>query len=1555
MASGLTTTAARLERLKEILQSTIKPAEFEKVVAALISEVLQVAIAISHSGFQHGADSGPSGRQNRRFRIETKRYADSTSLSDRELLGEIDHALQRDPALEAWFLVATRAAPEQLELDLMKKSDELGLPVVVIDWKPDTFPALAALCTAAPAVLAAMVSVEACRLAGELAHDAQRSLDSLRRDLAAWNLGFEKLRALGQQKLEAIWSEPRQSAATLGQNAAGGAYHTTIRRVRVQRSLDNWWRGNAQQDAPAAVIGWQGAGKTWATLQWTLDRVEEQPLVLVVASSAAAGIGSVSKAALKRFIGERLYDLTEARDPRHWQLRFDRLLRRPAAEGPVLTLVLDGMNQDPSVPWLGILKVLQDPEFAGRIRTIAVTRNLHFTDRLGHLRGLIIPADVINVDIYDLDQGGELDQRLAAEGLTRRDLHEDLVQIARTPRLFNLVIRLRDRLGDADQVTVHRLLWEYGRDTLGTRDGIPFSEPDWRGWLASVASQHLEGIKSYNLKTLGEMVGRPDLTATDVFRRLSEIVDGDFAKGSPTGRFELAPVLVAHALGTALLDHLEQTAPDNRDVAEKQLAEWLDPIAGLDEKAEILRAAISILLGSESSGREHLASTLVFEWLRSQNLPERHRTELFRIAAPLCASLLDVVERSGETAMKGAQLLAVNALRSISRDDRVVLTSIIERCRAWLCEISRDVDPPRRRNADSEKSRAARLMKHVGFDEDGEHLVLGHRLMFVERRHISAKAIIPTLLEGFPLYPALPVFEAAALSLAIRHYEDFWDGLKWLCLLNDRDFVMTTQALRDRAGELAGRKPEVGVHAELGARAGALLLWLSGDEDNERLAAEINPPLARSWDYEEHYLRDPGKSFFALEHRHALSVLQDTALSLHRRVERTKTFWLDPTFTPPETFVSELRQHFAGFDPNQLDAGLFHTPADQSWEEFSVALARCAPDLLADLTRSKLEGFATRSREPGYAAAVRSEKHYLVTDSTSREAATALRSTFDPRASDEQALAVTQLLILEIEDLPAEEQYSRIIEAGIKHIYVEFSDVLPALNLEEIDGLIERFGCGSENQASDLILLLSLAGRELSEKAWNWLWPYFENASYQHRGLVFQILCSADDVKFGRMLTQREWSWSPDQQLSCNHYGSLAVAKATAGFPFDQHAAAIAPWLLLRAVALRGGSAADAEVAAAILTRVVVGVDLDPPDLGSDISVSSAVREFHPFAISVTPRANTSNGPLSQLGSLMNSETQREAARRAVDTAVKRIDDARAAGADLYLHSLRPEDFSSILDYVPSAVDAWIAGYATNTADFRTRVILAEGFFLALCEALLTRNMHHGLWRALCGSLTTRFVGEAKVQQLIHMLFRAKDSTDALRADLLGLSMTNSDQDLFDLVLAAILNGEETWLDGVIAEDEASGVVWRRQRAGKLRAFRANNRLPVDAWPIGLADDSAEFRRREIVRWKRSEAFARHWWDLYWEAESDDDAYAAWQLLLSGIDRRAFIWMKSQATETSVTGVRSARRRRHVALNLNALKSAMKKSEKKLDEEFLGRKTVLGIGPWGKASPADPA
>ena len=90
--------------LKNALQVESDASKFEHLASALLSRLLDIPIAVAKSGFQYGGDAGPAGQQGRRFRLECKKYSDTTNINERELLGEIDQALSRDSALEAWLL-----------------------------------------------------------------------------------------------------------------------------------------------------------------------------------------------------------------------------------------------------------------------------------------------------------------------------------------------------------------------------------------------------------------------------------------------------------------------------------------------------------------------------------------------------------------------------------------------------------------------------------------------------------------------------------------------------------------------------------------------------------------------------------------------------------------------------------------------------------------------------------------------------------------------------------------------------------------------------------------------------------------------------------------------------------------------------------------------------------------------------------------------------------------------------------------------------------------------------------------------------------------------------------------------------------------------------------------------------------------------------------------------------------------------------------------------------------------------------------------------------------
>ena len=1159
------------EKLKQELQKVPKASKLEDLAAALIGRLLDVPIAVAKSGFQHGADAGPAGQQGRRFRIECKKYSDTTDLNERELLGEVDQALMRNEALEAWVLVVTRSVSEQIRQSLNQHGERLGVPVLIIDWIDHEVAPLAALCAFAPDLVEKEFSKEAGAAACTLQPISEQAIERLRRDLQSWCLGFEAIRTRSHDKLNEIWNSPQESKAAIGQDAAGGGKNKKVKRNAVHEALNAWWQGPAWDSAPAAIVGLEGAGKTWATLHWLIDSKDTQPIVLIMPSSAVAAIGNVSETTVKQLLADSLHEISGIRNREHWLRRLDWLLERPTDEVPVLTIFFDGLNQEPSVQWRRLLQVLQGETFAKRVRVIVSTRTHHFKERLSELRGLESEARQIDVNIYDAAPGSELDQMLAFENLTQADLHSDVIELARNSRLFKLVVRFRERLVEAGQITVHRLFWEYGRDTFGERLGKSFSEGEWKDWLKEIAQKRRKGIKEYSVKLLDETVARPYFTESEVYARLSDIIDGRFATRSASGDLQLTPAVVAHALGIALLNHLDQVTSPTFETLDATLAEWLDPIAGLDEQAEILRAAVSILVEQGRAAEAPGPGVLVTAWLQSQNIPDEHRQELVDLAPHFPNALLDAIEYSNSHAHNSARVWAVNALSKISRDDSAVLDMIVERACRWLSVVSYDGD-----------RRSDRLKRLIGIDTPGPITVVGVDLKLVDQSSGLLKAVVPLIAEGFPLANALPIFETAAVALEVGDRSSCWDGLKWLCLLNEVDSDETAMALRGLSEEVSRRQPEQGVHPDLPKCIAALLLWLTGQDEDEDAAVSMDPGIDRPLTYEKDYLPQPGRSWFPLERRHAQSVLTDTELPLYSRVQRTTELWLDPSFGPPASFVEEVRAAATCIDVEKLNRHGSLTSEDYDFERLEPVLARCAPDLLADLIRRKMRSLATCPPESSYRSAIHAIEHLVLAGGAEMEAARILR--LSGGDGDDGDSAANALLLMEIRDLDAQAQFDALIHANLQFISDNFANIL-AITLRpptpaDVDVLIARHADGSLKQQRDLLTLLSILPIELTDTAWSWVERCAKCQDNDSRGFAFRILTHADPVRFGQTLETDGWSWSQDEHDWVNCHGMAALIKATLDIPFDQLVSRLAPWRLLQAARTRGPDPTEVRLAA---------------------------------------------------------------------------------------------------------------------------------------------------------------------------------------------------------------------------------------------------------------------------------------------------------------------------------------------------------------------------------------
>lgn len=1534
------------EKLKDELQKGGDPSKFERLVAALLDRLLGVLITVASKGFQHGGDAGPAGQQGRRFRLECKKYSNTTKFNERELRGEIDQALDRDEALEAWVLITTGSVSEQIRHSLFLKGKETGVPILILDWpNGNELTPLAGLCAYAPDIVESKFSKEAGVLARELRPVLGDTIEKLNRDLQSWYLGFEMLRGVSHEKLEKIWNSPQEATAEFGQNTAGGAQVKKIKRTSVHNALTSWWQ-NPEKETPVTVVGYEGVGKTWATLHWIIDNKHNQPIILTIASSSMP-TGDVSETTVKELLANCLYEITQVQDSKHWLHRLNRLLKRPIDEGPVLTLFFDGLNQEPSVKWLKLLKVLQKEKFIGRVRVIISTRNHYFEEKLSKFRDLIFKPKHVGVGPFDIEPEGELDQMLKLEDLTRADLHPDVIELARNPRLFRLVIRLREKLLEPGELTIHRLLWEYGRDSLGERAGKSFSENGWKEWLREIAQEHRNGIREFSSRSLGQTLERSDLSENQVYQRLSEIIDGRFTTRNESGTFEIIPSILAHSLGLLLLDNLYQADSPTFEKLESKLTEWFDPISGLDKKAEILRAAVSILVGQDHPKKSLTSGVLVTAWLQTQNVPDEHRKELVGLASNLPDALLDAVEHSNSRVYSSARNWAVRALRTIPRTSTDILSLIVKRAYRWLCVVSLDFDP--KASKENEKWRSEHFRKLIGTDSSGRINILGTEIELVNHNSSLLKSTVPSIIEGFRLAEIQPIFKAAAIEFAIRGTSRIWNDMKWLCLLNEIDSDETAETLRNLSESVLYQKPESHIHPDLPSHIAALLLWLTGQEKDDNKAVSIDPESLRPFSYDKDYLVDPSKEVFPLERRHAETVLNNMQIKPPFRIQRTKELWLDPNFKPPVSFIEEVLEATTDIDVEKLSRHRFRTEEDLLFEDLELALARCSPDSLADLMQRKLQSMKNCSEESRYWSSLSFIEHLVLRGSTEANVAQELRLN-GKKNDDDEAHINNQLLLVEVLGMDAQEQFDELIKADLKYIYSDFEEILLTPTPEKIDELISRYSNGTDKQRDDLITLLSSSQikLQLSDRAWSWI-ESFAMQEGNLRRFAFKILSNTDLKRFGETLRDNNWSWNPKKEdLWVNHYGTLALIEATLAFRFDKLVARLAPWLLLKAALLRGSNRSEIRLATETLGQVLAAKNAKKPDPDSILLVNRIKENSWPNSFSLTLKpASTEN---ENLKLMFDSEFQNKKLNQAIKVTEACVSEARSSGT-LYLVNMKYKDFEPVLLYASDLVEQWLADLHNPTDEFQRRILLAEETFLALCEALLIHNPKHGvqLWRILHTTLKTRYLGAGGVEDLLHMVFRVPDSPDVitLRKELVELKNCNTDLDLFNIAIAASYNGKADWIDALIREDRASPLVWRQRRALTLAGFSANNQLPVTgAWPEGEMKTVYTSLRWKSARQRWIEACARHWWEAFLNSSDPNEAYAAWVLFLHSADRRIEPYISQyknvERNSNDFTNLKTI----HVELNRPHIKRACNRNEKELEKNFLGRRTPNYVGPW---------
>lgn len=1538
---GTPTVDTLLATLKQELEDA-RADTFERLAADLFCRLLgDVGVSVSKPGSQFGGDAGTAGLRRRYLRLECKRYKEATHLTPRSLGGEVLEAVLKDPQLEAWVLASTKTVSETERNVARDGGAVLGVPVVVIDWTEQPpgvgINALAALCSKWPDIVEKHIGKAAGGTAGALAAHAGSTAKNLSKDLETWNIGFNHLRARSHSHLKKVWTESAQSLATLNQDAAGGrpGVHL-IERKDVLQALEAWWLAPRDFCSPAVLIGQEGVGKTWVSLDWLNRSAASLPIVIPVPASTFLSHQHFSEAGVRDLLAQSLRLLAGSHHrTEYWRARVDRILERPVAEGVAVLLLVDGINQRPTVGWEALGQALQADSLAGKVRILFSTRRHYFETSLRQFAGLNSQATQVPVGTYS---PAELDELLRLNGMDKSQIPDGLLNLASTPRLFPLIVRLKNSDALRADATVLRLLFEYGKDVHQVRTNSALTDEAWVGWLGARALKYRDrlvktgfGTSTETVNDIASSLADPSVSSEEVARRLSDVVDGDFfqvqSSAVGTKKFVLKEQPTVLGLGIALLDSLEGEENTFEGVQAHALR-WIEPVGAIDESSEILRAALAILSSLGVSDGSPTTDALLVLWLNAQNPSASIERDAFAFGESFPRSMLTVIENSVSGSRSAASHYAVQSLRRLPRARTADWDRITQRMLEWTSWVTL----PNRAHSDDPNHYAKRhqeeLLTRTGAGMPGRVLVHGESLKLDCSHPGDPSAAIPGILEGHDLNLFMPIIRRAAVREAVR--VDFesrcWDGLRWVLLLASHNQHQAREEIVRMADAILASAPETGVHPRLRNRIAAYLLRLTGIEEHEVRASLVNETFGNSWDYDKDYLSDPGQSFFELEFRHLDQVLNDSSLPVGRRLDKLSKFLAVPDLNIPCDLVAPVKAALAVRTFERVDEIGQATAEQHDLDRLESLAATLAPAELADMSRRRLAALAARTGAAKYWSALAAPELLLVAHEGQASAFSALRTvSVDPERDE---LANTWCLQLELLHKPLDKQLQLLIEASNFCFLTDLVATVRSATAAELHDFLRANEKERVKAANVAMQVMAHQAPQPADALVQELLPYLESEDRNLRGVAFVALATCSPELTGRTLMSRNWRHDATD-VWVAHYGSTAITAATKHLDFGDVLPLIAPWRWLDAAVMRGGKPAELELATKRLIAVLdAPVETLPAAEGVLLVRVPKPSELAHVLVTEPPTTSNDMGESLRQISQNRDEVQKRMDQLAKDAAAT-IDKVRSSGHSLYLHTFACTTLEAAYRASPAAWEDLLAGAEVQSTTFLRRVHSAEGLYLCLCEVLLAHAPAKGLrlWRALADSLKVRFNGPAKIPELLHIAMRSPDSVevDAVRAELSSLIRCNTDKDLFELVIACQLNGSDKWLKGFIDADVASDQPWRLKRAAVLKAFHQLPAIEKLQWPEGRPVSSLRSLERNLLKWVNRGALAKHWWESFIGATDGDTAFAAWHVFHGSADRRAWLWW-SRRTEPNTELDRL--RELHLGSNMDLFARALEKPER---------------------------
>jgi hypothetical protein len=1472
-----------VEHLKSALLSLRATGEkgFEGLIGATLREISGVPFRLAVSGSQFGVD-GKSAYEGDAICFEGKRY-DGT-VPKNEVLSKIAELSITNTKTDIWVLGATSQIGSQLADNARGLGVKNGIVILILDWSETDLPPFAvALAMGGKRVQEflksnisddktlrkAVEALEAVRNSQDFATHADRIRAQCNEPTVGWSLAQ---RANTDWLIDAF-SKRKRAKIKFEQPLSPG--DTDTANVRQRKTLTDKLHPylTATPDGTVVcILGGEGNGKSWIAAQsWLV--LAHKPLMVFMSPddfAETAGRNDVVDLLISKLIkqtGDRGTTPTWER----WRRRLGQWRSLPATDRPRLIVVIDGINQRPKSDWARIIESIVDElnQIGGRL--IITARTPYFRDSVkGRLS-----VSFTEVPVPEWTEP-ERDEILTGRGIKASDLHPRVATSLRNPRLLGIALELLNKadITNFEELSVIRLLFEHMRmSALDAPEPQPVQEFARR--LQKHAQEMLSRAKKNQQDDLNVFESDMEAVADG---RFYQAVDGD-----PT-RYSLRDEGLTLALGFSVIDLL-RTAQRNGRNLDAELDAILEPIAALDDTADVILSALTVTT-VDKRYEQDIAASLVKGFASLQN-PDQTQFPAFA----------GLAKKRPQGFMDAAYVLSLagghqpnfdwiqEALIVAGRNSRA-WQEMADKIHFWLSVHS--LSPERGTfshpaHDPHEKVKEEREKNRKKIEEKLQALSVNERAILDnlseeegDLSRLSRLALF--LLAGKSLEPFAGSLLNWSFSFALNsdHAAPYKDFIH-LVSLNRVDWSQTRAVLLEESAAL--READV---STTGKWALVTILRATGHSDDGKEARLLvknltkDRPHFESWRLIENYcMSDP----------------------------------CDPASKQPEN-VTRTAEQYAAIDVNKLWQSMGQASEDHLFVMARPGIARFKPEvavakhreLAADVLRR--EGFPLRQgllelRQHNALLTIKEARELVKKRDEAKTADTA------DGLSEKDAWIVSQYhLLLAFPFFSAWEQAEILLsnEADEK-ILLNLMDLAKPLGEKEFESLLGT-ACSEDNEHKQY-LLLGLAKStpvQLSTDARTHIAALFRSESERVRAQALRVIAQSGDEELLCQVAESEWKATDTKTENGFEFwfGSVALLEAAARglIAHDEALNRISERLYGRAAVML-----DVDAVRDIVRRIdasinqVAGLDGDlvAPDIEIQVYPSAP---YEPSRFSVNERPSEAKDIKEAMRRLSESnEAFEQRQRRSYDAFLEFKANLTQAKARIILDHLSLEEFATLVAAAEELADRW-HGLFMSIAE--TKLPAVHNLVLLLAHALGRKSPDKAeeLFRRVKESKPlVRFIfGRAGVQLDAMATWASVRSPVLDNLRFARLDRVGTDHDLSLEVLAALLNGKQqlltTYIEAKLRKGEPAEVSRGIMAAGFSDQSKFNDEIlkkyEGSAGLIAIAQKAAKYAYERNV-------WARHWFGKMCQTDENTDFWRYAVLFSKIVDGRFAVWRSNYA------------------------------------------------------------